>query len=124
MVSALDKEQETRPQHTAVLELKALVDAHLTARKLTDVWLYTRMGMSKGSYYDMWRRGSVRVDVQGDIAAAFDMPMWKLLQQPGSEEASSIASEPAATYQARPRYLEERVADLERELQALKSKLK
>lgn len=99
-----------------------MVEAHLAARRLNDKWLYGQIAMSKGSYYDMWRRGSVRVDVLSRIAGALGLTMSQLLTAPG--ESVAAVAEPAAEYRPRPRFLEERVDDLERQIETLKNQLK
>lgn len=103
-----------------VARLGRRVDKLLEERKLTEKWLYTSCGMSKQGWSDMWKTGSIKLRVVHMIAMAFKMDVSELLNM--SKEPTQL-HEPAATYQARPRYLEERVADLERELHELKKTL-
>lgn len=108
---------------STVRGLEQRVEKILKARKLTTKWLYERIGMSKTGFRQMWGNDSIKVTVLLDIAAALRVNVNDLLYA-DAPEAIPTTAEPPATYQARPRYLEDRVADLERELQVLKAKLK
>lgn len=104
--------------------LEQRVEKILEARKLTLKWLYDRIGMSKTGYRQMWQANSIKVTVLLDIARALQLDVRDLLYAEAPEKLPLLAKEPSAPYQARPRYLEDRVADLERELHDLKQHLK
>ena len=98
--------------------VKSLVDAHLEARGLPDRWLYERMKLSKGSYYDMWRRGSVRVDVLLRIVEAMGLTMAQFWVAPNGHNApAAMVAEPAPRYERI--YLEQRVEALEDQVRTL-----
>ena len=101
--------------------VKERVENLLRQKGLTLTWLQERCELTKTGYREMWQRESVRVVVIQRIAQALGVELAALLD---AEDVPlmSVVSEPPATY-ARPQYLEERVALLERELQALKQKL-
>lgn len=103
--------------------LEQRVENILKARKLTTKWLYDRIGMSKTGFRQMWSNDSIKVTVLLDIARALRVDLNDLLYAE-APEAIPVAQEPPAPYQARPRYLEERVADLERELAELRALVK
>lgn len=118
-------DKKTRPVHPAVLHAKAMVEAHLEHRQLTDAWLYGRMKMNKGSYYDLWRRGSLRYDVLARIADALSLSVHALLSPPATYKAD--ASAPSQVQEPQPppptqRYLEDRVRDLEQDMARLKAR--
>lgn len=103
-----------------VAALRSRVDKLLEERRQTAKWLYTAVGMSKAGWFQMWNSGSIKVTVLFSIARALNMDVGTLVNpilNPG------VLQEPPATYQARPKYLEERVDDLERELHELKKTL-
>lgn len=100
--------------------LRTRVDNLLAEKKLTAKWLYELIGMTKTGYRQMWERDSLRVDTLHRIAHALGTtPMDLLADEP---RAAPRVSEPVAPYGKR--YLEQRVDDLERDVQALKAKLK
>ena len=107
---------------STVRGIEQRVENILKARKLTTKWLYERIGMSKTGFRQMWSNDSIKVAVLLDIAEALRVEVNELLYATG--EQLTVAAQPAPAYTARPRYLEDRVADLERELQNLKAKLK
>ena len=101
--------------------VKALVEAHLQAMGRNEKWLYDRMGMGKSSYYDMWRRGSTRLHVVAAIARAMGKSLPELLTAPAKGTGSTTVAEPSPRYGTH-RYLEDRIADLERAVAALQSR--
>ena len=96
------------------------VEKLLDDRNLTIKWLYEAVGMSKAGWSQMWASGSIKLSVVYRIAYALKMDVTTLL----GADTSAVAMEPPAQYKARPRFIEERVADLERELQQLKQTLR
>lgn len=103
--------------HPILEMVKNSIDAHLRAMGRTDKWLYERLGMKGPSYYGIWQRGSLRVDVLNDIAKAMGMTLLQVLTPPGQQSEPS-ANEPAAAY-GRPAYIEERLAELEARVKEL-----
>ena len=103
--------------------VKRRVEKLLQQKKLTQQWLYDTVGMTKTGWREMWKRKSVKVTVMQDIAAALRVNMADLLAADAPDQLPT-ASEPQAGYQAKPRYLEERVADLEKELAELRNLVK
>lgn len=101
----------TKHDPTDITTVKRAIDLHLEHRGHNDKWLYDRIGLKKGSYYDMWRRGSLRVDILLLMAQAFDLSPAELLTPPGAPLA--MAGEDTPRYGAK-RFLEERVDELER----------
>lgn len=104
----------------SVAVLKGRVTGHLEARGLNDKWLYDKLEMSKGSYYDMWRRGSVRADILIRIADALGIELHELVAPPRSSAANSEVREPAAEYR-RP-FIEERLDKLEERVALMEQK--
>lgn len=117
LAAHVEEAEVSAPPEVSALHRR--VEKLLEERKLTIKWLYEAVGMSKAGWSQMWASGSTKLTVVYRIADALDMDVTTLL----SGELSNMAMEPAATYTARPRYLEERVADLERELQQLKKSI-
>lgn len=101
--------------------VKERVEKRLKEKGLTLQWLFERIGVTKTGYREMWQRESVRVVVLQRIAMALSISVDALLSATPAEP-TAIASEPVAPYGKR--YLEQRVDDLERDVQALKAKLK
>ena len=105
-----------KPVRVDLERVRATIALELERRKLTEKWLYERIGMSKNGYREMWDRGSVKATALQDIADAFGITLDHLLT--GDPNGTDGVAEPLATY-GRPRYLEERVADLERRIQEI-----
>lgn len=99
--------------------LQRRVDKLLEERKLTTRWLYERVGMSKQGWSDMWRNGSMKVQVLQRVSEVLKVPVAELM---GEQPAGALA-EPAAAY-GRPKYLEERVAELEAAVKQLRHDLR
>lgn len=84
-------------------------------------WLYEQAGVAKSTYNEMWGRESVRVLVLQDIAAALNVPLVDLLYG-APAKGSSVAAEPAPAYGQR--FIEQRIADLERDVRELGRQLR
>lgn len=110
-----------QPQ-ASLAEVKQRVEKLVAAKGKTLGWLQQRVGITKTGYREMWQRESVRVVVMQAMAETLGVNMAVLLSADAPDTLPAV-SEPLPVYRAKPRYLEERVADLERELQQLKEKL-
>lgn len=111
-----------KPATPELVQVKQRVENILNERKLTAKWLYERVGMTKEGWSNMMKEGSMKVSVLVRIAQALHVDMGILLGE-GEAHGLPMASEPSAAYKARPRYLEDRVDLLERELHDLKKLL-
>jgi DNA-binding Xre family transcriptional regulator len=100
--------------------LKARIDALRIKRGLTEKWLYEKVDMTKTGYRQMWERDTLRVVILEDIARHLGTTLVRLMIE---EEEPAQAADAAATY-GRPRYLEERMDELEAEVRALKERLR
>ncbi len=110
-----------QPQ-AALSTVKYRVEKLLSDRGLTQHWLQDRIGVTKTGYREMWQRESVRVVVMQRMAEALGVNLCDLLLA-DAPELATVAAEAPARY-GTGRYLEDRVANLEQELQNLKAKLK
>lgn len=99
--------------------LKRRVENLLTDRKLPSKWLYEQVGMTKTGWRQMWENSSMKVHVLQRMASVLGLTVGELMG-----EVAGMAAEPAASYQARPKYLEERVAELEEQVKQLQHVLR
>ncbi len=111
-----------KPVPTEVRQVYQRVEKLLDARGLTTKWLYDRVGMSKEGWSNMLQSGSMKLGTLYKVAQALKVePVTLLIGD--TPELATVSAEPPARY-GTGRYLEDRVADLEQELQNLKAKLK
>jgi DNA-binding Xre family transcriptional regulator len=101
--------------------VKGRVEKLLEERKLTLRWLQERVGITKTGYREMWERESVRVVVLVKMAEALGVSVDALLS--ATDELVSVVADPAAPY-GKPKYLEERVAELEEQVKQLRHDLR
>ncbi|WKZ67129.1 MAG: hypothetical protein QY325_04185 [Flavobacteriales bacterium] len=107
-------------------EAQLAIERHLAARKLPADWLIKRLGMTNGSYYGIFQRGSERYDFLRRVAEAMGLTVVQLLSAPApkpgadAEPATTVTADPPGNY--RRRYIEDRIEDLERRMDELERK--
>ena len=105
-----------------VSAIKQRVDNLLAQQRRTAKWLYEAIGMSKAGYNQMWERDTIKVVTLQAIADHLSVGLSLLLY--GEQETQALTmAEPSAPY-GQPRYIEQRLEELETEVRKLKERLR
>lgn len=97
--------------------VKARVDCLLESQGRTHEQLWRAIGMTESGYFRMWKREGVRTTRLHAIARELSVPVSDLMSDPPSSYEANRTQLPPV----RPRYLEQRVEQLERQVQELLS---